>query len=565
MQLDKKYLNDTRNWYNGIGVYMSIDKIHQLVGNLAKAVEADQQLATPLLAAKLAKCASAYPQDKTLGSMARIIGDMVGHNTTFIRRADFKSLYHKLYTHNTKFAELFQDELGEKAAELPTHSSNGTIFQRDDGVKSNPYHVGDQILANALESAFDNQLPLKQYSQPIAEKAMRSVGTTLDAWNLRPTRILIADGNDKFIVIKADYETPKGVTSFYVPVEVEKNDVINPEVFMGNTGPEDLNHTAIKAYLTQQAGTTTKIGAKDILSALTSAATSKREVSAAELALTRLNATRQGKSEFAGSPDLWLGMKVEAAPKKDVVVPKEDIFSSFEEQFSTPKGQATYQFGADKVAAGRDHITRELQSLGFKSPQVVVTRSDNETIFYGVSLDTGKTAFTVPIKVTQGKLNKPSVLICNGSIASFDKVGINSLVSENKIDTKVAAVASTMSTLKPSEVVNNLRQAMAEGNLAKAEDALNVLANAGDQRAYETAFQAYMSGMAGVKVAETKCNHTSKTAGKRAVSEHPICAQTGLPTNKVYQDKDGNCRPLYRKGMDETYEGATFINAKILG
>src|ERR1700728_2884901 len=319
MLLDKKYLNDTLNWFNGIGVYMSLDKIHQLVGNLAKAVEADQRLATPLLAAKLTKCASAYPQDKTLGSMARIIGDMVGHNTTFIRRADFKSLYHKLYTHNTKFAELFQEELGEQAADLPTHSSNGTIFQRDDGVKANPYHVGDQILANALESAFDNQIPLKQYSQPMAEKAMRSVGSTLDAWNLRPTRLAISDGNDKFIVIKADYETPKGMTSFYVPVEVTKNDVVSPEVFMGNTGPEDLNHKTIKAYLTQQAGSTTKVGAKDILSALTSATTSKREVSAAELALTRLNATRQGKSEFAGSPDLWLGLKVEAAPKKDVV------------------------------------------------------------------------------------------------------------------------------------------------------------------------------------------------------------------------------------------------------
>lgn len=564
MQLDKKYPNDTRNWYNGIGVYMSLDKIHQLVGNLAKAVEADQRLATPLLAVKLAKCASAYPQDKTLGSMSRIIGDMVGHNTTFIRRADFKSLYHKMYTHNTKFAELFQEELGETAADLPTHSSNGTIFQRDDGVKANPYHVGDQILANALESAFDSQLPLKMYSQPLAEKAMRSVGTTLDVWNLRPTRLVISDGNDKFIVIKADYETPKGLTSFYVPVEVVKNDVVNPEVFMGNTGPEDLNHTTIKAYLTQQAGTTTKVGAKDILSALTSAASSKREVSAAELALTRLNATRQGKSEFAGSPDLWLGLQVEAAPKKDVAVLKEDIFSSFEQQMSTPKGQADFQFGADKVTVGRTHITRELQSFGFNNPQVVVTRTDNETIFYGVSLDTGKTAFTVPVKITKGKLTKPTVLLCNGSLASFDKTGINGLVSENKIDTKVAAVASILSTLKPSEVVNNLRQALADGNHAKAEDALNVLAMSGDKRAYETAFQIYMSGMAGVKTAETKCTHATKTANK-AVSEYPICSQTGLSTNKVYQDKDGNCRPLYRKGMDETYEGAAFINAKIFG
>jgi hypothetical protein len=49
------------------------------------------------------------------------------------------------------------------------------------------------------------------------------------------------------------------------------------------------------------------------------------------------------------------------------------------------------------------------------------------------------------------------------------------------------------------------------------------------------------------------------------VSEHSICGHTGLPIHKVFQDKNGNCQPLYRRGMDETYEGASFMNAKIFG
>src|SRR5277367_2692094 len=224
---------------------MSQDKLQQLVGSLAKAIEGNQKLATPLLAVKLSKCASAYPQDKTIGGMSRIITDMTRNKTMWIRAADFKSLSHKLHTHGTKFAELFQEELGEIPAE-PTV----TTMQRDESLKGNVYEVGDQVLANALESAFDKHAPLKMYSQPMANKALKSVGSSLDAWNLRPSQLTVSDGNDKFIVIKADYDTPKGVTSFYVPVEVAKNDVIDPEVFMGNSGPEDLNHTAIKAYLT---------------------------------------------------------------------------------------------------------------------------------------------------------------------------------------------------------------------------------------------------------------------------------------------------------------------------
>lgn len=537
---------------------MSHDKLFQLVGSLAKAMEDGEKLATPILAAKLGKCSAAYPHDQTLGTMSRVVHDMVKNKTLFIRRADLKSLYNQLYSHGTKFAQLFADELGAEPAEPEV-----TTYNRDEAVQTNPYHMGDQVLANALESVFDKHAPLKMYSQPLADKAVRSVTATLDAWNLKPSKLSVDQGNDKFIVIKADYETPKGVTSFYVPVEVTKNDVLEPEVFMGNAGPEDLNHTTIKAYLTQQAGVKTKIGATDILNALTAATTEKREVTAAELAVARLNASRQPNSEFFQGQ--IVGQKVAEAAKKDVELPKSDEFFSFEKQFTTPQGLASWRFSKETVASGRQHIVRELSSFGFNAPQVVVTGNDEDTIFYGVSLDTGKLAFTVPIKVAGNQIQKPTVILCNGSLANFDRGGVNSLVSQNKTDVKIAAVASTMASLKPSEIIGNLRQALADENFAKAEDALNVLANSGDAKAYATAFQIYMEGLSGHKVAETKCKHVKQASSKTSVSEYPICSQTGLPTNKVYQDKDGNCRPLYRKGMDETYEGASFMNSKIFG
>jgi hypothetical protein len=531
---------------------MSVDKLHQLVGSLTKAVGDSEKLATPILAAKLNRCLAANPHDQTIGSMARIIEKMSDNNTLFIRRAELKSLYNKLYSRNSKFAELFQEELGETLSEPEV-----TTYVRDEALKSNPYHVGDQVLANALESVFDRSLPVKMYSQPLANKAVKSVVSTLEAWNLRPTNLTVSDGNDKFIVIKADYETPKGITSFYVPVEVAKTEVLDPEVFMGNAGPQDLNHTTIKAYLTQHAGGKLKVDGTSILGVLTKAATEQRGVSDAELAVTRLNASRQGKSEFFQGQ--IVGLTVEAQAKPDVQLPKSDEFVSFEEQFNTPQGLATWELGQEKVNTGRNHILRQLVSFGFNRPQVVVTGHDKQTLFYGVSLDTGKVAFTVPVKITNGKLHNPSVVLCNGSISTFDQEGINQLVLENKTDMRVAAAASTLSSLKPSEVINDLRAAVNESNYAKAEDALNVLAGSGDQKAYATGFQVYMQGLAGTKVAETKCSKMIKSA----VSEHPICSHTGLPINKVYQDKDGHCRPLFRKGMDETYEGATFINAKI--
>lgn len=535
---------------------MSLDKIQQTVASLVKSMDNNERLATPILAAKLAKAVDAYPGDQTIGAMSRVISKMAANNTTFIRKADLKALYGKLYSRNTKFAELFQDELGE-VNEL----ASPQVYNRDEATQEvNPFQVGDAVLANALNSVFDKNAPLKMYSQELANKALASVASSLDAWNLKPTAIAVDDGNDKFLVIKADYETPKGVTSLYIPVETRNNKVVEASVFMGNAGPQDLNHSNIKSYLTTHAGAKSRINASSILDVLTKAASENRVVSDAEIALTKLTATRQGKSEFFQNQ--IVGQKVAEASVKEVELPKYSEFESFEKQFTSAYGQASWQFGADKVKVAREHIIRELTGYGHKNPQVTVAKTDDNTIFYNVALDAGRVGFVVPVKIASGKITKPSLMLCNGSVAAFSKDGVNELYVKNASDFKAAASASPQFGLKPSDVLNNLRLALAEGNHAKAEDALNVLANSGDEKAYATGFQMFLNGLANKEAApQVKCAHAHHSKH----SEHPICSQTGLPVHKVYQDKYGNCQPLYRRGMDETYEGAVFNNSKIFG
>lgn len=535
---------------------MSFDKIQQLVSSLVKSAENNEKIATPILSAKLNKAINSYPGDQTIGAMSRVIGKMASNNTTFISRGDLKTLYNKLYSRNTKFAELFQEELG-----TIENLATPQIYNRDESVnESNLFEVNDTILSNALNSAFDKDIPLKMYSQSLANKALSVVATTLDAWNLAPTELAIDDGNEKFLVIKANYETPKGITSLFIPIETKNNKAIEASIFMGNSGPQELNNKEIKTYLTTNAGTKLKISGAGILFALTSAASENREISGAEIALTKLNATRQGKSEFFQNS--VIGQKMDDVATNDVKLPNSDEFISFEQQFTSPNGQAAWQFGADKVKISRELIIRELTSLGYKNPQVNLTKSDANTIFYSVALDAGKVGFVVPVKITNGKVIEPNVMLCNSSILPFNKDGINNLYVNNSSDFGALAAASPQFGLKPSDIIQNLRSALTESNYAKAEDALNVLKNSGDIKAYATGFKAYMAGLTNKKAEViNKCAHIihNKT------SEHPICSQTGLPVHKTYQDKEGNCRPLFRKGMDETYEGAVFNNSKIFG
>lgn len=533
---------------------MSSNKLEKMINSLAKSVDDSERLATPILAAKLARYTTAYPYDQTLGSMSRVIEKMAANNTLFIRKAELKSLYNKLYTRNTKFAELFQDELG-----ILSYEPEIKTYERDDSPEINPYQVADPVLANALESVFSGG-PVKMYSQALADNAVKSVASTLDAWNLRPTALAVEDGNEKFLMIRADYETPKGVTSFFVPVEIHGNKTSEASVLLGNTGVQDLNYKTIRAYITSNAGAKLKAQGSSVLQFLTKATTENREISDTELALTRLHAERQGQSDFFQNQ--IVGQKIAEVTVKDVILPKYGGFESFEEEFTSPYGVASYMFGEDKVKIAREHIARELSTYGHKNVQIIVTSSDKNTIFYGVSLDAGRVAFTVPVKVADGKLAKPGMILCNGAVVDFSQKGVNQLYVNNQSEFKTAAAASPMYSLKPSELIQNIKTALHEGNAAKAEDALNVLSQSDDQVAYVMGFQVFMQGLSGKKVeAEKECSMMVKNS----TSEHPICGHTGLPVHKTYRDKEGNCRPLYRRGMEEGYEAATFMNHKIFG
>lgn len=581
---------------------MSFDKMAQLAGSLAQNVQDNERLPTALLNVKLARALQSYPSDQTLGAMSRVIGQMSSNNTSFIRRADLKKLYTKLHSRNTKFAQLFAEELGA----MP-ELQGAKIMPRDDNASEiNPYQVGDQILANALNSVFDKNLPLKMYSQPLADQAKTSVARTLNSWNLTPSKLEVAEGNDKFLVIRADYETPKGVSSVYVPIELVGKKVVDAAVFMGNLGPQELNHSTLKSYITAQAGVKSKITASAILNVLTVSATEKREISDAEMALIKLNASRQEQVGLNSTP--ILGQKFAAAARADVVVSKSAEADTFEAKFASPRGQAEFKFGAEVVKVAREHLTRELTGFGYTNSQIAIAKFDDTTLFYSVALDGGRVGFTVPVKVAGGKISKPTVMLCAGSVSSFSKEGINQLYVSNQSDYKAAAVASPSYNLKPADLVNNIRQALADDNLAAAEDALNVLSMTGNKQAYASAFDLFVNGLSFKKEASGRCNCENsdckhEAAGcknkagdkkalyvgalcdgcaekmpakymkkgacsmllKNATSQHPICGHTGLPAHKVYQDKDGNCRPMYRQGQDDTYEVGTFNSTSILG
>jgi hypothetical protein len=534
---------------------MSHDKITSLVNSVANALTGNEKLAVPLLAVKLQKIAELNSHDQTLIAIANVISKMEENNKLVISKAQFKDLYQKLYTKGTKFASYFKDELGEvnnlktpklaSKQELPLDTSYEKFV--------------DPILSNALNSAFDKSVPLKSYSQDIADKASKIVNANLDSWNLKASKLEVEAGNEAFIIVKADYDTPKGLTSILIPVEIVKEKVSHPSFFMGNSGPKDLNNVNIKEYITSNAGAKLRVKAQEVVNILTSATSQNKEVGEVELALTKVNASRETNGAFFA--DQVLGQALTAKAETEVVLPKLGEFKTFAEKFESPLGYANFKFGVQKVNLGREVIARILANLHVKNAQINVFNASDTSITYAVSI-AGKTAFTVPVKVANNKIVNPDVIICNGSVLSFSQDTLSNLFAKNTTDYKAAAVASTSYNLNASSLIANVKEAMEEDNYAKAEDALNVLYNSDDQEAYRTAFNIYMNGLGMTKTAsKTSCSMIVKSAN----STHPVCGHTGLPLHKVYQDEHGDCHPHYRKGMSSPNSEAYFMNAKIFG
>lgn len=535
---------------------MVSNKLNEIIASVAKSIDNNEKLVTTILAAKLNKIAEVYPHDQTVGSVARVLNKMSENRNVFISKAEFRDLYNKFYTRNTKFAEYMKEELGEIVGlSEPTYAP-----KYEEPISDTFDSVADPVLSNALASVFDSSIPLKTFSKRAAEAARQYVKNDLERWGVKASRVDIDSGNQHFIVVKADYDTPKGTTSILVPVEISDDKVIEASLFMTDSGPKELNNSNIKKYITSNAGSKLKVRGQDIVNILTKNAFPEENVSDAELAFTKLTASKETGGDFGSV----LGLKLESKSRNtDITVPKLSESESFAAKLGESLALINLKFGKEKVDLGRDVIRRYMSDFGYKNAQINVMGADNSGVFYGVSIDDRKTSFKVPVKIEKNKVFPPEVLICSGALSAFNKQSIQELIVKNQTDFKVATASSPQYGLKPSELIENVRSAVMEGNLAKAEDALNVIKESGDNESYVVAFNEYIDGLSSQKKVSSGCGCSMII--KNASSQHPICGHTNLPLHKVYQDEHGNCLPLYRKNIEVNYQGAFFMNSKIFG
>lgn len=540
---------------------MKFPEMNKILTQAAKAISDNEKLPLAILSVRSKKAAEAYPFDQTVVQMASFL-EKRATSTTFITRSEFKNVYQKLYTNNTKFAEVFKDELGES-----TKLATPKLYERDSlegkSVLEDAYtKQADSFLSNALEAVFDKNASYKSYSKEIEKDAIISCRYGLDKLGLQPKSIKVAAGQNDVLICEASYETPKGDNHVIIPIEVKSGKALLPSVFLGKEGFLDLNQESLQDYIVSTAGVKKKIDINKLLNAVVTVKNGGiKPLSDVEKAFLKMASENGTPASY--DPNAILGVQIgpeaKIEPLTQLEAPAE--FAAFAKSLESPAGLAQLKFGKDAVEKGRNLLVKSMKDFGFNS-QVSVSSHDDDEIVYVVAVNQ-MNAFKVPLKIANKQIQSPSMLISNAGIALFNQESINDVLTKNA-DIKLLASASPSYGLKSSELISIISQAMIEKNFLKAEDALNVLQASGDLKAFRNGFAIYSSGLSGESLEKT----ASVKSGcckqyKSSTSQFMVCAHTNLPVHKVYQDAQGECVPLYHKAMEQTSEGGFYMTSRI--
>ena len=450
---------------------MNINEITSLITKAAEAVEANEKLALPILAAKARREANANPTDVPLITASQVLTKMAS-DKTFISKDELRNILQSFGASHSKLAQVFSDELGKVPERKPQtfvrDSNEGFSLDRDYQKFSDP------LLANALSGAFSPTPEERLYSVDAAQKAQRAANAQLMGIGIVPKEIKTFAGRKDIIICQAVHETPKGISNVLIPVELQEGKAILPTMFFSRKGFENLEKGNYADHMISVAGKSFRVDGAKLLDILETVKNGSQSIAnEVEMAAIKVASDK-------GSPALDIHSVLYAKLDEeypDVQLPKAPSTeeSKFAERLGKPEGIARFIHGDRVVEAGRSLLIRKLAEFGHTSVQVKVGEVEKDKILYAVSIGAG-TGLTVPLEVLGNNVMPPKILFGGGTVTAFSKQGIAEVIKEGTGGNKRAlAVASPCYDMKPSELVDVVKESINEGNFLRAEEAINVL------------------------------------------------------------------------------------------
>lgn len=453
---------------------MDISQLTSLITKAAKTVEDNEKLALPVIAAKARREAAHHPNDVPLINASQILTKMAS-NQTFISKDELRNILNKFTATHSKLTDVFSDEIGKQAQHQPhlfSRSANDSCSLEMDYNK-----FSDPVLANALSAAMEKDPVEKLYSNDTAKKAQRAVSAQLLSVGIDADKIETFAGRNEFIICQACHNTPKGIANVLIPVEIKEGKALLPTLFLSRDGFKDIEKSAYIEHALSVAGKSFRVDGSKLLSVLEQVKNGSDNSlpNEVEMAAIKIASEKGIASTYINTNDI-LYTELDNI-KQDVQLPKlaSTEESTFAETLSKPEGIARFVHSDKIVEAGRSLLIRKFAEMGFSGIQTKVVEVEQNKIFYAVAVGTSA-GFKVPVEISGTMVMPPKVVFADNAVLPFNKVAISEVVKSNNGGNKRAlAAASPCYDLKPTELLDIVKESVAEGNYIRAEEAINVL------------------------------------------------------------------------------------------
>ena len=450
---------------------MNFQELTSLITKVAGAVESSEKFSLPVIAAKARRNANEKPNDIQIVTTAQVLTKMAS-TQDYISRDELRGIINRFNASHSKLANVFADEIGT------THSTPKTFSRDSNEGKSLDFdyqRLADPVLSNALSGALDKNPTDTLYSQADAKKAHRAVYAQLLTIGIEPKEVKTFAGRNDILVCQATHETPKGISNVIIPVELIEGKAVLPTMFFSQAGFKDIVAEDYTEHITKTAGKSFTVDGGKLLSVLEQVKNGSQDiVNDVEMAAIKVASER---GSLSTDPNAILYTELDSI-KQDVQLPKlaSTEESSFAETLGKPDGIARFIHGNRVVEAGRSILTRKISEMGFGTAQVKVAEVEKNKIFYAVAVGTG-TGFKVPVEIAGNNVMPPKIAFADGAVVPFTKEAISQIVkSANGGNKKALATATPCYDLKPTELLDIAKESINEGNFARAEEAINVLA-----------------------------------------------------------------------------------------
>lgn len=503
---------------------MDLNEITSLITQTAKAINANEKVALPIIAAKARREAQAHPTDIPLVNASHVLTKMAS-DKTFISKDELRGIIERFSASHSKLFQVFSEELDKQPERKPQtfvrDSNEGASVDRDYA------RFADPLLSNALAGAFAPEPTEKLYSQQDAQRAKRAAHAQLVGIGVQPKDIKTFAGRKDIIICQAVHETPLGQANILIPVELKEGKAVLPTMFFSTAGFEDLKKGPYVAQMKIVAGKAFRVDGTKLLDVLEQVKKGSDTIaSEVEMAAIKV-ASEEGTPAIHSDSILYAELE---NPKKDVEMLQIEATeeSKFAETLGKPDGVARFVHGDRMVEAGRSMLVRKFADMGYKNVQVRVGDVEEDKIFYSVAIGTG-TGLSIPVEVVGKMVAPPKVVFAEGMVTAFSKEAISEVVKAGSGGNKRAlATASPCYDMKPTELLDVVKESIAEGNYTRAEDAINVLGEV-DPHAQRVAIAHMM-----MNIYEPGAEPKKEIAEMQRVANQPVTDTPQFMTHKIF-------------------------------